>query len=85
MTDDVISHWDIAGVPNPTDASFDYKHDGATSVAAGDHNAHREIILDFELAVEKGCKPLVDPLSARATTDLICALYEAATEANMRD
>jgi len=78
MTDDVISHWDIDGVPNPTDTSFDYKHDGATSVAVGDHAAHREIILDFEQAVEKGSKPLVDPHSAKATTELICAIYEAA-------
>lgn len=79
MTDDVISHWEIDGVPNPTDASFDYKHDGATSFAVSDHAAHLEIILDFEQAVEKGSKPLVDPISASATTKLICAIYEAAT------
>ncbi len=78
MTDDVITRWDIDGVPNPTDASFDYKHDGATSVAVGDHSAHREIILDFERAIETGSKPLVDAHSARATTELICRIYEAA-------
>ena len=77
MTDDVISQWDIAGVPNPTDASFDYKHDGATSFAVSDHAAHLEIILDFEQAVETGNKPLVDPHSARETTELICKIYEA--------
>lgn len=78
MTDDVITHWAIDSVPNPTDTSFEYQHDGATSVAVGDHAAHLQIILDFEQAVEKGSKPLVDPLSARATTELICAIYEAA-------
>lgn len=78
MTDDVITRWDIDGVPNPNEASFDYKHDGATSVAVGDHSAHREIILDFERAVATGDKPIADSRSARATTELICRIYEAA-------
>ena len=78
MTDDVISNWDIDGVPNPSDASFDYQHDGATSFAVGDHSAHLEIIRDFEHAVETGGKPLVDAHGARATTELICKIYEEA-------
>jgi len=78
MTDDVITLWDIDGVPNPSDSSFGYAHDGATSFAVGDHSAHREIILDFERAIETGGKPLVDPSSARAATELICRIYKAA-------
>jgi hypothetical protein len=78
MTDDVITQWDIIGVPDPHDASFDYTHDGATSFAVGDHSAHREIILDFERAIEAGRKPLADPHSTRATTELICRIYAAA-------
>ena len=78
MTDDAITYWDIEGVPNPGDANFDYSHDGATSFAVGDHSAHREIMLDFERAVETRGKPIVDALSARATTELICRIYEAA-------
>ena len=78
LTDDVITNWDVEGVANPSDASFDYQHDGATSFAVGDHSAHLEIIRDFERAVETGGTPLVDAHSARATTELICRIYEAA-------
>mgnify|MGYP001821709266 CR=1 FL=1 len=78
LTDDVITNWDVEGVPNPSDASFDYQHDGATSFAVGDYSAHLEIVRDFERAVETGGKPIVDAHSARATTELICRIYEAA-------
>jgi predicted dehydrogenase len=78
MTDDAITKWDIDEVANPADAGFAYRHDGATSVAVGDHSAHREIIVDFERAVAGGGQPLVDARSARATTELICRIYAAA-------
>lgn len=78
MTDDAITLWDIEGVANPSDTNFDYQHDGATSFAVGDHSAHLEIVRDFEHAVETGGQPIVDAESARATTELICRIYESA-------
>ena len=75
LTDDVITHWDIEGVPNPTDPEFHYSHDGATSASVSDTSAHQAIISDFERVVKEGGQPLVDGPGAKATTELILSIY----------
>jgi len=79
LTDDVISHWTIDGVDNPTDTNFVYKHDGATSAVVTDTLAHQKILLDFENAVETGVAPVASAESARLTTELILMIYEFST------
>ena len=75
LTDDVITHWSIDGVENPTDTSFEYSHDGATSAVVTDTLAHQEILRDFETAIETGAEPIAGADSARLTTELILMIY----------
>ena len=76
LTDDVITHWSVDGVENPTDASFEYSHDGATSAVVTDTLAHQEILRDFEKAIETGAEPIASADSARLTTELILMIYQ---------
>lgn len=75
LTDDVITHWSIDGVDNPTDTSFEYSHNGATSATVSDTSAHKEILQDFERAVKTGSTPIGNAESARLTTELILMIY----------
>jgi predicted dehydrogenase len=76
LTDDVITHWSIEGIDNPTDPEFEYTHDGATSAVVSDTTAHRTILKDFEQAVETGTEPIAGAASARLTTELILMIYQ---------
>ena len=78
LTDDAITQWQIEGLPNPGDNSFQYKHDGATSAAVSDASAHKKIIADFERVIKQGGKPVADGHSARATSKLILDIYQSA-------
>ena len=78
LTDDVITHWSVEGVENPTDTNFVYQHDGATSAAVTDTSGHQKILLDFEHAVATGAQPLASAESARLTTELILMIYQGA-------
>lgn len=80
ITDDVISHWSVDGVDNPTETSFVYTHDGATSATVTDTLAHQKILLDFEHAIETGKAPIASAESARLTTELILMIYQGALE-----
>lgn len=76
LTDDVITHWSIDGIENPSDTEFEYTHDGATSAVVTDTLAHQKILQDFEQAVETGSEPIASPESARLTTELILMIYQ---------
>jgi predicted dehydrogenase len=80
LTDDVITEWHFEGIPNPTNADFNYTHDGATSAVVHDVSAHKEILLDFEQSVKLGTSPLVDGQSAKETSELILQIYNAAID-----
>lgn len=76
LTDDVITHWSIEGVENPTDPDFVYTHDGATSATVTDTAAHQEILRDFEHSVKTGSTPIGNAESVRLTTELILMIYQ---------
>lgn len=76
LTDDVVSHWSVEGINNPTDTSFEYTHDGATSAAVTDTRAHQKILLDFENSVATSTTPIASAESARLTTELILDIYQ---------
>jgi len=82
LTDDAISHWCVDGIDNPTDTSFVYQHDGATSAVVTDTLGHQKILLDFEHAIETGATPIASAESARLTTELILMIYKGALLCN---
>ncbi|MBR9920481.1 MAG: Gfo/Idh/MocA family oxidoreductase [Bacteroidetes bacterium] len=78
LTDEVITDWQMEGVANPSDQSFQYAHEGATSASVSDSSAHEAIIKDFENVVRSGGVPIADGESARQTSALILRIYGAA-------
>ena len=76
LTDDVISHWSIEGINNPTNTTFVYQHQGATSAVITDTQGHQRILLDFENAIRTRTAPIASGASARFTTELILMIYQ---------
>lgn len=77
MIDDRITAWHFEGLPNPGNSNFQYQQDGATSATVSDPSAHKKIILDFEKVSKQGGKPIASGKSAKATTELIFAIYQS--------
>lgn len=74
MENDVITKWEIEGVENPVDRSFEV-HDGATSATVADTAGHEAIIADFVEAVRTGREPAVPAKSGRLATELVLMIY----------
>ena len=77
MLDDAIVEWHFDHIPNPANKSFQYGHDGATSMAVTDVSAHKKILVDFEAAISNDRSPLVDGESAKLTSELILQIYDS--------
>ena len=78
MIDDRITAWHFEDIPNPGNSNFQYQHDGATSASVSDTSAHKKIISDFEKVSKQGGEPIAGGKSAKATTELILAIYRSA-------
>lgn len=74
MENDCITRWNIAGLPNPAEKTFQV-HDGAASAAVADTAGHKAILRDFVDAVRTGREPAVPAASGRLATDLILQIY----------
>jgi UDP-N-acetyl-2-amino-2-deoxyglucuronate dehydrogenase len=71
---DQIATWNIDGVDNPADLSFEV-HDGATSATVADTAGHEAIIADFAAAARDGREPMIPAASGRLATELVLAIY----------
>jgi UDP-N-acetyl-2-amino-2-deoxyglucuronate dehydrogenase len=80
MENDVITRWAVDGVENPSRAPAAAIHSGAgaAGVVVADTAGHEAIIADFVHAVRDRRPPAVSGEDARATTELILRIYEAA-------
>jgi len=78
LQNDAISSWAIEGVPQPT-AAASGSHNAAQSAAVKDCSDHVAMVEDLVHAIGENRPPLADGRSARQATDVICAIYQAAT------
>jgi UDP-N-acetyl-2-amino-2-deoxyglucuronate dehydrogenase len=77
LLNDLIVHWSIEGIPNPSVPQPSI-HDGAASAAVADLSGHRAMVSDFIKAVRERREPIAGGESARMATELILRIYEAA-------
>lgn len=77
MENDVITHWDIEGLENPSNQKADANtHTGASSAAVNDTTNHELILNDFRDAIRKDTEPLISGESARHATKIILKIYQ---------
>ena len=75
MVNDQFTHWNIEGIENPADQSFEV-HDGAASATVSDTAGHEAILADFADALRHDRDPLILGSSARQATELIYRIYQ---------
>ena len=80
MENDQITFWGMEGMENPGVAPEGEQHSAAAGAGVKDTSGHEAILRDFVEAVREDRPPLVPPESARLATDVILAIYRAATE-----
>ena len=71
--------WDVEGVEPPA-VERDNIVTGATDPTGIGTKNHERIIRDFIQAIHEGREPMVDPASARRTSELITAIYKSCRE-----
>lgn len=74
VENDVITHWDIEGVKNPSQQTAN-THSGSSSAVVNDTSNHERIITDFIEAVQTDREPLINGASAKNATEIILAIY----------
>jgi UDP-N-acetyl-2-amino-2-deoxyglucuronate dehydrogenase len=73
--DDVITEWNINGIPNPSTTKVK-KHEGSISAVVTNTAPHEAIINDFEDAIQNKRQPIASAESSRLTTELILQIYK---------
>ncbi|MDD3320577.1 MAG: Gfo/Idh/MocA family oxidoreductase [Paludibacter sp.] len=77
LENDVITHWDIEGVENPTkQQSKKNTHTGASTASVEDTSNHELILNDFIDSIITGKDPLITGESARNATEIILEIYK---------
>jgi predicted dehydrogenase len=79
MENDVISRWEVEGVPNPAHPPAGVIHGGAGAGGAkvSDTSGHEAILSDFMEAITEKRPPVASGEDARLTTELILKIYAA--------
>lgn len=76
MENDIITHWDIEGLDNPSELTVVQKHTGASSALVSDSRNHEYIIKNFVESIRSGKDPLITGESAKKATELILNIYD---------
>lgn len=78
LENDVITHWDIEGEPNPSTVKSDAnKHTGASNAFVNDTTNHETVLNDFIEAIKYNRNPLVTGESAKNATEIILDIYKS--------
>lgn len=75
IKNDVITAWEIQGLPNPSVSAGRDIHSGAASASVSQTGGHEAIIADFIDAVKLDHKPAVSGEDARMATEIILDIY----------
>lgn len=77
LENDVITHWDIEGLENPTSVkSTQNTHTGAATASVSDTTNHETVLNDFISAINTNSTPLVTGESARNATEIVLDIYK---------
>lgn len=75
LENDVITHWEIKGLDNPTQQKNVNTHTGATSALVDDTINHEFVIKDFIESIKTNKEPLITGEFARNATEIILQIY----------
>ena len=77
LENDVITHWDIEGMENPSSQqSITNSHTGAATASVEDTTNHELILKNFIESIKTGNDPLITGESARNATEIILDIYK---------
>lgn len=77
LENDVITHWDIEGLENPSSLQSNKNmHTGAATASVDDTTNHELIIKDFIEAIKTDRETLITGESARNATEIILDIYK---------
>lgn len=77
LENDIITHWDIEGLKNPTTQSENGNtHTGADSAAVKDTTNHEFLINDFINSILTGKEPIISGESAKNASEIILDIYD---------
>ena len=77
LENDVITHWDMEGLENPSvQGPTKNMHTGSSSAFVNDTANHEFVIKDFIKAIKTGKDPLITGESARNATEIILDIYK---------
>jgi predicted dehydrogenase len=77
MENDLVTFWNIEGMPRPQFHHQPQQHTGAVTAAVSDTTNHEKVIGDFIDAIRENRDPLVSGAEARKTTALILEIYSS--------
>lgn len=75
LENDVITHWEIEGINNPTSQTNTNMHTGSASAAVADTTNHEFLINDFIDAIISDRQPIISGESAKNATEIILEIY----------
>lgn len=75
MENDVITHWEIEGIENPSQQKNENFHTGSATATVEDTTNHEYVIKDFISAIKENREPLVDGTSAKVVTEIVLEIY----------
>lgn len=76
MENDIITHWDIDGIENPSNVTDVNLHSGSSNHFVNDTKNHEAIIVDFINAVKENRDPLITGEDAKISTVIILDIYQ---------
>jgi predicted dehydrogenase len=77
LENDVITHWEMEGMENPTiQGPIRNMHTGSSNALVNDTANHEFVIKDFIGAITSGKDPLVTGESAKNATEIILDIYK---------
>lgn len=80
LENDVITHWDMEGLENPTTQSEDGNtHTGAATAMVEDTTNHEFLINDFVNAILTGKDPIISGESAKNASEIILEIYNSSS------
>jgi UDP-N-acetyl-2-amino-2-deoxyglucuronate dehydrogenase len=76
LENDVITHWEIEGLENPTKQTTTNVHTGSSSASVEDTQNHEYLIKDFISSIKENKEPLITGQSAKNATEIILDIYK---------
>lgn len=76
IENDVITHWEIDGLENPSKNKNRNTHTGSATAVVNDTTNHELIIRDFITAIREDKEPLISGDSAKKSVEIILDIYK---------